>query len=172
MNEKNPHLDVNEVIRYLGLSPHPKEGGWFVETYRSVESIPRSALPTRYAADRSFGTAIYYLLTPDTRSEVHRLASDEVFHFYAGDPVRMVNLHPDGSSDVVVLGSHVLDDERVQHVVPHGTWQGAHLVDGGSWALLGCTVAPGFDYTDYEAADRAELLKRYPDRRELILRLT
>jgi len=172
----SPLPSAEEIIRKLGLGPHPKEGGWFAETYRADEGIPGECLPGRYRArsdaGRAFSTAIYYLLTPETRSALHRLASDEVFHFYLGDPVTMLNLHPDGSSEVLALGGDILAGERVQVVVRRGTWQGAHLAEGGRWALLGCTVAPGFEYADYEAASRRELLKRYPERRDLIIRLT
>jgi predicted cupin superfamily sugar epimerase len=165
-------MNAEQIIHLLGLQPHPEEGGFFAETYKCEEGIPRKALPERYRARRSFGTAIYYLLTADTLSELHRLESDEVFHFYLGDPVTMLQLHPDGDSEVVTLGQDIAAGQKVQVVVPRGTWQGALLNEGGEYALLGCTVAPGFEYADYETASRFDLLKEYPEHEELILRLT
>jgi predicted cupin superfamily sugar epimerase len=157
---------AEEIIAALKLEPHPVEGGFFRETYRSTESISRPL------GTRSLGTAIYYLLTPQTVSALHRLPGDEVFHFYLGDPVRMLQLGPGGISGTVTLGSDLLAGQQLQLVVPGGTWQGSHLIDGGRFALLGATMAPGFDYADYEAGRRSELTERYPLWTELIHRLT
>jgi predicted cupin superfamily sugar epimerase len=121
---------------------------------------------------RSLGTAIYYLLTPQTVSALHRLPGDEVFHFYLGDPVRMLQLGPEGSSRILTLGGDPLAGQLLQLVVPGGTWQGSHLMDGGQFALLGATMSPGFDYADYEAGRRDELCARYSQWAELIRRLT
>jgi len=165
-------LGAQEIISRLGLAPHPREGGWFVETYRSREVLSQANLPSRYAGPRSFGTAIYYLLTPETRSALHRLRSDEVFHFYLGDAVVMLNLHPNGTSAVMRLGRDIGAGEKLQHVVPRDVWQGAYLAQESRFALLGCTVAPGFDYADYEPGARTDLLRRYPDRGAMIIRLT
>lgn len=165
-------LSAEEIIERLGMRPLREEGGYFVEPYRSEEMIPKAGLPERYPSDRAFGTAIFYLLTPDTCSALHRLASDEIFHFYLGDPVTMLQLFPDGSSRVLTLGQDITHDQELQVVVPRGTWQGSFLVEGGAFALLGCTVAPGFEYADYEHGSREVLLDQYPDQRELIIRLT
>jgi predicted cupin superfamily sugar epimerase len=165
-------VNAQQIIDRLGMAPHPEEGGYFVETYRCEESIPRKALPDRYHGKRSFGTAIFYLLTPEAFSQLHRLESDEIFHFYLGDPVTMLQLRPDGSSEVLTLGQDILNGEQLQVVVPRGTWQGSFLNEGGEYALLGCTVAPGFDYADYETGSRGDLLKEYPEQEELIVRLT
>ncbi len=165
-------LTVEALRTLLGLVPHPVEGGYFVETYRSAEQVPPGALPSRYAGARALGTAIYYLLTPDTFSAMHRLASDEVFHFYLGDPVEMLQLWPDCSHRVVVIGPDVHAGERPQVIVPRDVWQGARLREGGRFALLGTTVAPGFDYADYEPATRASLLATHPTARPLITALT
>jgi uncharacterized protein len=163
---------ADELIRRLNLQPHPKEGGHFRETYRADDVWPASALPARYGADRRASTAIYYLLTQATFSALHRLESDEVFHFYLGSPVRMLQLLPDGTGRTVVLGPDVLAGQQVQVVVPRGVWQGSLLEPGGAFALLGCTVAPGFEYADYRHGDRRELLARYPAFAEMITRLT
>jgi uncharacterized protein len=166
------HPDAGSLIALLGLAPHPREGGHFAETYRSDERVPPGALPARYAGARALGTAIYYLLTPETLSPLHRLASDEIFHFYLGDPVEMLLLHPDGSSGVALLGTDLAGGMRPQRVVPRGVWQGARLRPGGRWALLGTTVAPGFEYADYEDGRREELLAAYPAQTRLIEALT
>jgi uncharacterized protein len=165
-------LTVETLRALLGLHPHPVEGGYFAETYRSAEHVPAGALPPRYAGARAVSTAIYYLLTPDTFSAMHRLASDEVFHFCLGDPVEMLQLWPDGSHRVVLIGPDLEAGERPQVVVPHGVWQGARLRSGGRFALLGATVAPGFDYADYETPIRAALLLTHPIAHDLILTLT
>ena len=165
-------LTAEDLIRRLNLQPHPKEGGWFRETYRAAEVFAQSGLPSRYPGERSASTAIYYLLTPTTFSALHRLRTDEVFHFYLGDPVRMLQLDPDGTGKSIVLGNDIINGQLPQVVVPHGVWQGSSLEPGGRFALLGCTVAPGFDYADYEHGDRSALLSRYPNHAELIQRLT
>jgi len=163
---------ADELIRLLQLKPHPREGGFFRETYRAAETITAAALPERYGGARSHGTAIYYLLAPATFSALHRLASDEVFHFYAGDPVRMLQLLPDGQGRAIVLGPDVTRGQQPQVLVPRGVWQGSVLELGGAYALLGCTVAPGFDYEDYESGRRDELLAAYPEFADLIRRLS
>jgi predicted cupin superfamily sugar epimerase len=163
---------ADELIRILNLQPHPREGGFFRETYRSTERIAHAALPGRYSGERAHSTAIYYLLTPNTFSALHRLASDEIFHFYAGDPVRMLHLMPGGEGRTLVLGADVLRGQTPQVLVPRGVWQGSALEPGGSYALLGCTVAPGFEYADYDGARREDLLPQYPQFAELIHRLT
>ena len=164
-------MDARRIIELFELKPLPVEGGYYRETYRSEEIIKAGHLPERYGADRHISTAIYYLLTPDTVSKLHRLKSDEVFHFYLGDPVTMLLLYPDGQSETVVLGSDIENGQRVQQVVPRGLWQGAKLSEGGRFALLGTTVAPGFDPSDFEVAERETLLRHYPDETELICQL-
>ncbi len=164
-------MTPEEIIKKLELKPHPAEGGYFRETYRSPNSLPSSALPN-YPGERAASTAIYYLLTPATSSRLHRLRGDEIFHFYYGDPTKMLQLSPDGGVREIVLGSDLAAGQRVQVLVPAGHWQGCRLVDGGSVALLGCTVAPGFEYEDFEAGSRLELTRHYPSVAEEILRLT
>jgi predicted cupin superfamily sugar epimerase len=163
---------AEELIRLLRLSPHPKEGGFFRETYRSAEATRAEALPARYGSPRHHATCIYYLLTPTSFSALHRLKTDEIFHFYLGDPVRILQLAPDGTGKTIVLGPDLLAGEEVQVVVPRGMWQGSILEPGGKFALLGCTVAPGFEYVDYEEGRREDLRQRYPEFGSLIERLT
>lgn len=166
---------IPRLIERFGLRPLPGEGGLYAESYRSPSTIPPPALPPGYAAGpRTIGTAIYYLLTsaPDSFSALHRLAGDEIYHFYLGDPVEMLLLYPDGSSRQVTLGPDVLHGQEVQFVVPGGCWQGSRLLPGGRFALLGTTMAPGFDPADYAPADRSTLQASYPHERERIARLT
>ncbi len=165
-------LTADQIIALLNLKPHPKEGGYFTETYRSSETIPEKTLPSRYEGMRPFGTAIYYLLTPETFSAMHRLKSDEIFHFYLGDPVEMLQLWPDGTSRILLLGSDLLNGMQPQIAVPRGVWQGARLLKNGRLALLGTTVSPGFKFADYESGRRDELVKSYPQFREWIIALT
>lgn len=164
-------MTVDQIKKQLGLVAHP-EGGHYIQTYKSAESIQREALDPRYPGARATGTAIYYLLEPGTFSELHRLKSDEIFHFYLGDPVEQLQLWPDGSSRVVTIGSDLSRGHSPQVVVPKNVWQGARLVAGGSFALLGCTVAPGFEFEDYESGFRESLTSQYPSQRELISSLT
>jgi uncharacterized protein len=166
-------MTAEEVKKLLGLQPHPREGGWYVRTYEAGEMVATEAFEDgRYSSARRTGTAIYYLLEPDTFSEMHRLNSDEVFHFYAGDAVEMLQLMPDGNGRRVVIGNDLAAGERPQVVVWRGVWQGSRLVAGGKWALLGCTVSPGFEFADYEDASYEELAEFWPDWSEMIRALT
>jgi uncharacterized protein len=166
-------VTAEDVKKLLGLAPHPREGGWFVRTYEAGELIAAEAFGDgRYGGARRTGTAIYYLLEPGTFSEMHRLKSDEVFHFYGGDAVEMLQLSGDGRGEKVVIGNDLARGQRPQVVVGHGVWQGSRLVAGGGWALLGCTVSPGFEFEDYEAGERVELCRRWPEFAEEIGALT
>ena len=165
-------VTAEQIIELLNLKPHPSEGGFFAETYRSDENIPLSGLPKRYDSDRPIGTAIYYLLTPGTFSAMHKLKSDEIFHFYMGDPCTMLQLYPDGGSKILTIGNNIALDQKPQVVVPRGVWQGTLLIEGGKFALLGTTVTPGFEFSDFELGDRAELMTRYPSEEDLIESLT
>ena len=165
-------MTAEEIIAWLKLKPHPKEGGFFSETYRAGETIPVDVLPSRYSGPRAFGTCIYYLLTPATFSAMHRLQSDEVFHFYLGDPVEILQLWPGGTGKTVVLGPDLRAGMQPQVIVPRGVWQGSRLIAGGRFALLGCTVAPGFDYADYEHGQRSDLIPSHSQFREKIIALT
>jgi predicted cupin superfamily sugar epimerase len=159
-------MTVDEIISLLQLQPHPKEGGFFAEIYRS------SATLTSAAGQRNLATAIYYLLTPKAFSEMHCLPGDEIFHFYLGDPVEMLQLHADGSSEVIVLGSDIASGMKLQHVVPGGVWQGARLKKGGAFALLGTTMSPGFDYQDYVSGKAEDFIRKWPKRAQMIRALT
>lgn len=184
-----PQLTAADAKRLLHLEPHPREGGFFARTFTSGERLaPNAFSPARYDGPRHTATAIYYLLEPGSFSEMHVLASDELFHHYLGDPVEMLQLHEDGSATTHVLGANLCVGQRPQIAVRRGTWQGSRLLplsnnevtnnevtDNESthgFALLGCTVSPGFEYADYRSAPRAELLSRWPGEAELIAALT
>lgn len=165
-------LDARFIIQKLGLKPLPGEGGFFREIYRSDEKIPASALPPRYGCDKHIATSIFYLLTPDCFSAIHRIKSDEIFHFYLGDPVIMLMLYPDGKAEKVVIGNKIDEGQQLQHIVPAGVWQGSYLIEDGKYALMGTTVAPGFDFSDFELGLRKDLISKYPKYAHLIERLT
>lgn len=168
---RESYMDPSELIQLLNLKPLPHEGGFFAETYRSYERI--EALPHRYdGGTRAFSTAIYYLLTPDTFSAMHRLPSDELYHFYLGDTVEILQLYEDGTGTITKIGNDLASGVRPQVIIPRGVWQGSRLVSGGKVALLGTTVAPGFEFTDFESGRRDRLLSSYPQFAEMITALT
>ena len=166
-------MTADEVKKILGLVKHPREGGWYVRTWESEELVAASCFEDgRYDGARRTSTAIYYLLEPGTFSEMHVLKSDEIFHHYMGGAVEMLQLFADGSSDRVVIGKDLEAGERPQHVVRTGVWQGSRLLVAEGWALLGCTVSPGFEFVDYEDARAEELCARWPGEAEMIRALT
>ncbi len=158
------HPHVERLVDHLGLTPLPVEGTFFVSTYRSAAELPDGG---------PMGTAMIglYSADPPSRSLFHRLTFDETWHFYGGDPLRLVLLHPDRADEDVIVGSDVLAGHQVQHVVPAGTWQAGELVAGGTWALFGCTMAPGFTGTCFEGGRATDLLATYPSRASDIVRL-
>lgn len=158
---------AEDICRLLHLHPLPGEGGFFRETYRST--LPMYAVP---GGERSAATAIYYLLTPGIFSALHRLPGDEVFHFYLGDAVEMLQLHPGGATHVVMIGNDLRSGVEPQVVVPGGVWQGCLLRPGGRFALMGTTMSPGFDPRDFVSGKRDALCAEYPGQRERILALT
>jgi uncharacterized protein len=159
-----PHaISAEAIIRHLSLSPLPFEGGYFRRTYEcGDEATLPSSLGYPDGASRRFCTAIYFLVTPDGFSALHRVRGDELFHFYAGDPVEMLQIDPAGRAHFLRLGPHILEGEQPQVLVPRKHWQGLRLLPGGSWALLGCTVAPGFEFEDFELAQRDRLIRAFP----------
>jgi predicted cupin superfamily sugar epimerase len=152
-------MNAQDIIKLLNLEPLPQEGGYFRQTYKSAETLPN--YPQQ---PRPVGTAIYFLLTPDDFSAMHRLDSDEVYHFYGGDPVELLLLYPDGTGEVFMLGNALAAGMRPQKVVSQGVWQGSRLRPGGThgFALLGTSMTPGFEWTGFVLAEGAELVKQYP----------
>jgi len=164
-------VTADQLIKLLDLKPHP-EGGYYRETYRSKATIPEGALGPPYVGERAASTAIYYMLVPGSVSKFHQLASDEVFHFLLGDPVTWVLLNPDGKVEERVMGSFPDRGHELQLFIPAGTWFAGSLNDGGLFALMGTTVAPGFDFKDFRLADREDLLAAFPQAEKHIVRLT
>ena len=167
-------LNLEQIIKFFNLKPLPLEGGLYRQTYKSDEVITKSALPARYSSDRVFGVAIYYLLTSDSDSfsALHCLLTEEIWHFYLGDPVEMLLLYPEGRSRIIKLGQDVLNGQHVQFVVPRYVWQGARLITGGCFAFMGTTMAPGYDYKDVTFGKSDQLIKHYPDQATIIKCLT
>ncbi len=158
-------------IEKLQLEAHP-EGGYFRQTYRSDVVIAREALPSGFKGGRSASTAIYFLLEGKNFSALHRLRSDEVWHFYVGAPLVVDMIAPSGAHSSIVLGSDLEAGQVPQTVVPAGCWFASHMADWKSFAVVGCTVAPGFDFADFEMGKREELVARYSQHREVIESLT
>ena len=162
-------MHYSEIIKKLDLVPLPEEGGYYRETFRSPRMVNSEIL-----GEKSECTCIYYLITDDSFSALHAVDQDEIFHFYAGSPVEMFQFSTDGENKTITLGNDLFNDEIPQVIVPHGVWQGTKLKDPkeGSWALLGCTVSPGFDIENFHIESRTELIKKYPDLSEQITRFT
>jgi predicted cupin superfamily sugar epimerase len=156
-------------INHLSLQPHP-EGGFFKETYRAGESIPASALPAHFNGDRSFSTAIYYLLQQADFSAFHRIKSDECWHFYAGETL-LIHIIANNQYSCIKLGSNIDVGETFQYVVPAGAWFASEPAANSRFSLVGCTVAPGFDFADFEMADKQNLLEAYSQFSDIIARL-
>ena len=162
---------VHDLVSMYALQPHP-EGGWYKETYRSGETISAKALPARFNGERNFSTAIYFLLEGEQFSAFHRILSDELWHFYAGAALEVFVIHPSGTLDVIKLGRDISNGETFQAVVPAGTWFASRPVASGNFSFVGCTVAPGFDFNDFELAEREQLAALYPQHATLIKQLT
>ncbi len=158
-------------IEKLELMPHP-EGGYFSEVYRSNEMIAQAALPGRYHRAHSFSTSIYFLIPGDSFSALHRLRSDEIWHFYYGAPLTLTMIWPDGKLEQKELGPELDKGQQFQIVIPHGVWFGGRPKQAGGYTLIGCTVAPGFEYEDFELAKRQDLLARFPEHADIIRELT
>lgn len=156
-------MTAQDVINTLQLEPLSMEGGYFRRSYCSSRSTEDG---------KPMGTAIYYLLTPDSFSRLHKLPSDEVYHFYQGDGVELTILSPDGSGQTVLLGNDLSKGMIPQFCVPANCWQGSCLAPNGAWALLGTTMSPGFVDEDFIAGERESLLTAYPDFRSKIIKLT
>ncbi len=166
-------MTADQLIATLELEPHP-EGGFFRETYRATETVSRAVLPARFRGDRVFSTAVYFLIHGKQFSALHRICSDELWHFYLGEPLELVEITSDGRLTTTLLGHDITAGARPQAVIPAGSWFGARLARSSShpFALVGCTVAPGFDVEDFELAARGELLAAYPQHEDMIRAMT
>lgn len=154
-------MDTNEIIQQLQLLPHP-EGGYFRETYRSTEMLTISPGKTR-----NVSTAIYYLLEDEDKSRFHRIRSDEIWHFHGKDPLEILIIEQ-GELSIKTLGNKLAQGEVPQVVVPAGLWFAARVKNGSGYSLVSCTVAPGFDYMDFELGTKENLIREFPHLKEII----
>lgn len=164
-------IQASTLVKKLDLQPHP-EGGYFKEVYRSDELIKTEGLPERYSSERCFGTSIYYMLEGEQFSAFHKLQSDETWHFYLGSPIVLHLISSEGSYSKIVLGKNITEDEILQYTIPKETWFSAEVKDRNTYSLVGCTVAPGFDFKDFQFGKRDELMKLLPSQSDIISKFT
>ena len=157
-----------QLIKQFDLEPHP-EGGWYKQTYKSQELIAVGSLPERFIGDRPFSTAIYFLLEAGNFSAFHRIKSDECWHFYAGEPLLVYILRQEGALEIISLGNDIAGGQLFQYVVPANCWFASKPAPGSLFSFVGCTVAPGFDFEDFELAEPDALTSLYPEH-EIIIR--
>ncbi len=155
--------EADKIIKLYNLKPLEFEGGYFKQTYK-LESYDSDKIPK--------ATAILFLLKTGDKSRMHKLFSDEIYHFYEGDPIRMLQLNPDGTSHTIILGKDIAHGQQLQVIVPKDTWQGSSVIDGGCYALVGTTMTPGFDISEFQLGKRNELIKKYPQDKDIINYLT
>ena len=158
-------------ISKLDLQQHV-EGGAFRETYRAPLTLPQQVLPDTFHGERNAATGIYFLLQKGDFSAFHRIAADEMWHFYAGDMLHIYEITRDGALKTHLLGSDVENGASFQAVIAAGSWFGSRVEAPGTYALVGCTVSPGFDFADFELADRGALTAEYPAHAALIAAMT
>lgn len=161
---------AKEIIKKLNLKPHP-EGGYFREIYRSVQTIRTSELPRRFEGNRNICTSIYFLLEGTQVSCFHKLKSDEIWHFYRGSSAVVHRLKGSEYSQTIV-GSNIKNGDTTQLIIKAGTWFAAEVKNKRLYSLIGCTVAPGFDFADFRLAKRSKLLKKFPQHQEIIYKFT
>jgi predicted cupin superfamily sugar epimerase len=162
---------AEKIIHKLRLEPHP-EGGYYRQTYKSPSQISTANLGNGYSSTRAYSTCIYFLLTSDTFSRFHRITQDEIWHFYHGSPIKLHVITKDGDYMNYTIGSDVLNGEQPQLVVNGGNWFAAEIIEEDNYALVGCSVAPGFDFDDFEMINQQELLKLFPKHKIIIEKLT
>ena len=162
---------VEKIVQKLDMKPHP-EGGFFKETYRSNGVIPKEALSDGFDEQRNYCTAIYFLLTADIFSAFHRIKQDEIWHFYEGNAIDIHVIDTQGVYTKHTVGMNIDDGEFPQLVVPAGAWFASGLSKQNGYALVGCTVAPGFDFADFELAERTQLIRQYSQYEDVITRFT
>ena len=163
--------NATQWIEALNLEPHP-EGGFYRETHRSRDRLHGIHLPERYGSSRTFSTVIYYLLRSQDISHLHKLKSDEFWFFHTGSPLIMHCINANGEYSTIRLADDGSPTAEFQAVIPHDTWFGAEVEQEQSFSLVSCVVAPGFDFQDFEMADREELLMLCPDHHKVIHQLT
>lgn len=161
-------MTAEDIIKKLNLKPLEGEGGYFSETWRSPHLLSGAGLPAGLNGDHHMGTCIYYLITPETFSEIHKLPTPEIWHFYLGDPAEQLQILPNGEVKKIVMGQNLDNDQQLQVIVPADAWQGTRLADGGKFALFATTMSPGFEYTDYMPGDKEALENAFPEHKNLI----
>ena len=163
-------MNYQDLIKILDLKPHP-EGGFYGEVFRSKIKIKKEALPERFPGDRIFLTLIYYLLPKGAHSRFHRIKSDEIYHFYLGGPMTVVEIRPDGSLHKTIMGQDLKNEQVIHYKIHRDAWFGAYPNPGTEFSLIGCSVSPGFEFEDFEIAKQEELLKQYPQHEKIIKEL-
>jgi len=165
-------MTAKEIINILGLKPHPEEGGFFIESFKSNLNVSILNHSTEKPYTRSASTAIYYLMTEGHCSPLHRVKHDEVWHFYMGSPAEMVQIDESGKLTEIRFGHAIEKGEILQAIVPAGRWEGVRIAEGGKWSLMGITVAPGFEFEDFEMGKRGDLIKQFPKHKSIIEQFT
>ncbi len=164
-------MNIDDIIKHLNLIPLEEEGGFYRETYRSDTIIEKAPYNGGVRTRKSIYSCIYYLMTAESFSALHRLPGDEIWHFYLGDPIEQLQLSPDGSGKIIEIGNNLITGQVPQIIVPGDVWQGSKLKAGGKFALVGTTMSPGYEFEDYEAGNRDELILQYPGFSSLISQL-
>ncbi len=162
---------LKEIIQHLDLKPHP-EGGYYRETYRSAGEIPESSLSSNYQGIRNYSTCIYFLLSSEDFSAFHRIQQEEIWHFYSGSPIRLHTISEKGNYSEYIIGNDLKKGQTPQLVVPGKHWFAAEVIEPDTYTLVGCTVAPGFDFKDFELSSRQKMLDLFPKHHKIIIRLT
>ncbi|WP_420601089.1 cupin domain-containing protein [Flagellimonas sp.] len=163
--------EIDFLIEKFNLALHP-EGGYFKESYRSTEKIEQRALPKNYQGDRNHSTCIYFLLTSNTFSAFHKINQDEIWHFYAGSPLKLYIISDSGKYSEHIIGNNFSAGQVPQFVVPGGHWFAAKTIDANGYSFVGCTVAPGFDFADFVLPERMTLIEKFPQHEAVITMLT
>jgi hypothetical protein len=164
-------MNVDLLVKTLNLVAHP-EGGYFKEIYRSRDIIPQNALPEGFSGDRAIATAIYFLIEKNNFSALHKIKSDETWHFYYGDTLEVIEIDETGILRSTAIGNNLLQGETFQYTVKANTWFGSRVKSGGNFSLVGCTVAPGFDFNDFELGTKEMLLQLFPNHIKIISEMT
>lgn len=162
---------IEEIIKKLDLKPHP-EGGYFKETYRSKGEISQECLHSNYNGKRNYSTCIYFLLTSDMFSAFHKIKQDEIWHFYKGSPIDLHTISETGTHSEFTIGSDIDKGQTPQLIVPANHWFAARVLNENDYALVGCTVSPGFNFDDFELAGRHDLISKFPQHQQIITKLT
>ncbi len=164
-------MTVYTLVKELELLPHP-EGGYYKETYRSEGKIAHTCLSSDFSGDRNMATGIYFLIETGNFSALHKIKSDETWHFYYGDALEVIEIDEKGNLIITQIGSDILKGETFQYTVKANTWFGSRVCNNGNFSLVGCTVYPGFDFNDFELGKRHDLVQLFPQHETIITQLT